>query len=103
MVNSPYPELNFSVPCPSLNVEAKCIRRLNGKIRHVLWNIDYCFEAAEHWDNLTPIEKILLEGYSTDKILELIELYNRYVGHSVHYRLREKTPDEEEEQGGCLS
>jgi hypothetical protein len=77
--------------------QAKPIRRLNGKIRQVLWDIDYCFGAAEHWDNLTPIQRISLEEYGTDKLLELIELYNLHVSHSICYRLREKTPDEEEE------
>lgn len=96
-VNSPYPELSFSVPYPGSPIiaEAKRIRRLNGKIRHVLWELDYCFDAAEHWDNLTPVDKITLEENGTIKLLELLELYNRYVGHSVHYRLREK----EEEEG----
>jgi hypothetical protein len=90
-------EINLSLPFPVTRAKAKRIRRLNGKIRQVLWDLDYCFDAAEHWDDLSPVQKILLEEYSTDKLLELIELYNHHVSHSIHYRLREKTPEEEEE------
>jgi hypothetical protein len=98
MDNISSPELKISALDPkSTKAKAHHIRRLNGKIRHVLWELDYCFDAAEHWDNLTPVDKILLEENGTIKLLELLELYNRYVGHSVHYRLREKEPEEEEE------
>jgi hypothetical protein len=97
MNSNPSPEYKISVP--SINTtkaKAYHIRRLDGKIRQVLWDLDYCFVAAKHWDKLTPVEKILLEEYGTDKLLELIELYNLHVSHSIHYRLREKTQEEEE-------
>ena len=54
---------------PASRAETKRIHRLNGKIRQVLWNLNYCFEAAKNWDNLTPVEKILLEEYCTIKLL----------------------------------
>jgi hypothetical protein len=93
-------DFNSSVPRPSsTSIKAKAyhIHRLNGKIRHVLWDLDYCFDTAKHWNKLSPVEKILLEEYGTDKLLELIELYNLHVSHSIHYRLREKSPEEEED------
>lgn len=98
--NSPS-KLSFSVPdSPTSKTSAKAqhIRRLNGKVRRVLWDIDYIFDIGEQWNSLTAVQKIMLEVYGTDKLLELIELYNRYVSHSIHYRLREKTPEEEEEE-----
>jgi hypothetical protein len=73
MINtSSIPELNFSVLSISPKAKAYHIRRLDGKIRQVLWDLDYCFVAAKHWDKLTPVEKILLEEYGTDKLLELL-------------------------------
>ena len=57
-----------------------------------------CFNIGERWDELTPIQKIVVEEYATIKLLELVELYNRHVLRSIHYGLREKTPEEEDEK-----
>jgi hypothetical protein len=54
------------------------------------------FATAEEWDNLTPVQRFQLEEYGTNKVLEFLELYNSHVFHSIHYRLREKEPEEEE-------
>jgi hypothetical protein len=89
-------EINLSEP-GSTNAKAKHIRKLNGKARSVLRDLDRCFDIGEHWDELSPVQKITFEEYTTGKLLELVDLYNRNVLRSIHYRLREKTPEEEEE------
>jgi hypothetical protein len=72
--------------------------KLNGKARKAFWDLARCFDIGEQWDELTPVQKMMLEEYGTIKLLELIELYNRQISHSIHYRLREKTPEEEKEK-----
>jgi hypothetical protein len=81
----------------STKAKARHIQKLKGKASLALWDLGRCFDVGEQWNDLTPVQKIVLEDYGTIKLLELIELYNRYVSHSIHYRLREKTPEEEEE------
>lgn len=94
MTNESSSNLSISVP-GFTKAKAGRIHRLN---RRVLWDLDHCFDIAKEWDSLTSVQKIQLEQYGTEKLLELLELYNRYVSHRIHYRLREKTPEEEEEE-----
>jgi hypothetical protein len=53
-----------------------------------------------NWDDLSNVQKIQLQEYYTTRLLYFLDLGNRYVSRSLHYRLREKTPEEEEEQEG---
>lgn len=94
--NSPF-EISLSLLHPT-RVKAKHIRSLNRKARIKLWDMYMCFNIGERWDELTPIQKIVFEEYATIKLLELVALYNRHVLRSIHYGLREKTPEEENEK-----
>jgi hypothetical protein len=86
----------------NLKAKARRIRwlRLIPAGRKQAWNILQdlyrIFGTAEEWDNLTPDQRIQLEEYGTEKLLEFIEFCNCHVFHSIHYRLREKEPEEEE-------
>ena len=51
-----------------------------------------------YWDHLNNVQKILLQEYYTSRLLYFLDLGNRYVSRSLHYRLREKTQEEEEEE-----
>jgi hypothetical protein len=55
---------------------------------------------AGGWNNLTPTERIMLETQWTDLMLVLLGLGNSRVMHSLHYRLREQTPEDDELDGG---
>jgi hypothetical protein len=91
-------DLNISVRCYGSSVtraKAKQIRKLNWRVRQALRDLIICFEIGEQRDKLTSAQKIMLEVYGTEKLLEFIELYNRHVSSSVHYRLREEAPEEE--------
>ena len=92
-------DLNIYVLCYGSSVtrvKGKQIQKLNWSVRQALWDLGSCFDIGEQKDRLTSAQKIMLEVYGTEKLLELIELYNRHVSQSIHYRLREKTPEEEE-------
>jgi hypothetical protein len=84
----------------SPKAKAKRIHRLripiafNEKAQQVLWDVGQCFDIAEHWDLLTPAQRIQLEWYYTDKLIELIDLGNEQVNRSLPYRLRERTSEE---------
>lgn len=81
----------------STKAKARHIQKLNGKAGLALWDLGRCFDVGEQLNDLTPVQRIVPEEYGTIKLLELIELYNRHVSHSIHYRLREKTTEEEDE------
>ena len=46
----------------------------------------------------TNFQKILLQEHYTSRLLYFLDFGNRYVSRSLHYRLREKTPEEEKEE-----
>jgi hypothetical protein len=98
-INSPDLKLNISLPgsIPT-SAKTKHIGKLNWKARNALCDLYRCLDLAEQWNSLTQVQKILFEEYATIKLLELIDLYNGHVFHSMHYRLREKTLEEEEEE-----
>jgi hypothetical protein len=81
--------------------KARRIRRLapsSIEAYHLLSDIYMCFGFAAQWNDLTPIQRITLEEYYTDKVLQLLELGNKHINRSLPYRLREATPEEEEIQ-----
>ena len=85
--------------------KAKGIRRISfarveKEVNLVLEDIRNCFEFAESWNDLTPSQRISLEEYYTHKVLHLLELGSKYVSRSLPYRLREATPEEEENMEG---
>jgi hypothetical protein len=73
--------------------------RLILAVRTQAWNIFQglyrVIRLAEKWDDLTPFQRIQLEEHGTEKLLEFLEFCNCHVFHGVHYRLREKEPEEE--------
>jgi len=56
-----------------------------------------CIRLGVYWDRLSEVQKIQLQEYYTTRLLYFLDFGNRYVSRSLHYRLREKTPEEEEE------
>lgn len=85
--------------------KAKGIRRISfagvdKEVNLVLEDLCKCFEFAERWNELTPVQRVMLEEYYTDKVLRLLELGSKYVNRSLPYRLREATPEEEENVEG---
>ena len=85
--------------------KAKGIRRISfarveKEAKLVLKDLCKCFEFAARWNDLTPAQRILLEEYYTDKVLQLLELGSKCVNRSIPYRLREATPEEEENVEG---
>jgi hypothetical protein len=67
----------------------------NRSLEHTLLEIHACYKTTEYWDKLAPTERIIVEGRWTDLMLELLAVGNRRVMHSLHYGLREKTPEED--------
>jgi hypothetical protein len=85
---------------------AKEIRRLSRGDRNFsrrLLRIIFCYEKAKHWEDLSPIERIMLELEGTDSIDGLLSIGNTNIMHSIRYRLREQTPEEDEEESTCCS
>jgi hypothetical protein len=68
--------------------EKEAFYMLSTLLRHVRVGIMY-------WDELSPADKIKLETDYREQLLEFIDFGNRYVNSSLHYRLREKEPEEE--------
>jgi hypothetical protein len=80
--------------------KAKRIRRVDREVNYLLEDLCKCFEFANQWNDLTPVQRITLEGYYTDKVLQLLELGSKHVNRSLPYRLREATAEEEEKVQG---
>jgi hypothetical protein len=82
---------------------AKKIYRLSPSDRNlgqILSQIISCYKRAKHWDDLSPVERITLELKWTDLMLELLSFGNSQVMRSLRYRLREQSPEEDEETNG---
>jgi hypothetical protein len=91
---------------PISKARAKKIHRLtqgNTDLGTILLDIYSCYERAKHWNKLSRMERIMLEQKWTDLMLELLKTGNGRVMHSLQYRLREQTPEEDEEQSTCCS
>jgi hypothetical protein len=50
---------------------------------------------ARYWELLSGSEKICLESKWTDSVLKLLTIGNSEVMHSIRYRLREQTIEED--------
>jgi hypothetical protein len=90
--------LNKSVP-RTPKAKAKRIRQLNrsnGKFEQTLLGAYSCYELAGYWEDLSPTERITLESTWTDFMLRLLSIGNNRVMHSIRYRLREQTSEEDE-------
>jgi hypothetical protein len=87
---------------PSSKARAKKIHRLIRSIRELgttLLDIHSCIEQAKHWNKLSPTECIMLEQKWTYLMLELLRIGNIRVMHSLRYKLREQTTEEDELEG----
>ena len=68
------------------------------QVLSVMQDICSCYDlAVRHWNELSSTQRIMLESRWTDCMLRLLGIGNKSVMHSIHYRLREQTPEEEEE------
>jgi hypothetical protein len=87
---------------PTPKAKAKKIRHLGSRLdlEHTLMEIRACYMMTKHWNKLAQAERIMLELRWTDLMLRLLGIGNNDVMHSIHYRLREHTPEEDEEQDG---
>jgi hypothetical protein len=100
-ISNPVNKFVSSDPIPK--AIAKKIRRLNrgnGNLNWILQRIISCHEKAKHWDDLSPPERIMLELEWADSLLALLSIGNFLVTRSIRYRLREQTPEEDEEENG---
>jgi hypothetical protein len=100
-ISNPVNKFVSSDPIPKAT--AKKIRRLhrgNGKLNWILQRIISCHEKAKHWEDLSPTERIMLEIEWTDSMDGLLSVGNRKIMHSIRYKLREQTPEEDEEENG---
>jgi hypothetical protein len=96
----PHPVNKFVSSDPNPKAIAKKIRRLNrgnGKLNWILQRIISCHEKAKHWEDLSPTQRIMLELEWTDSTDGLLSIGNMNVMHSIRYRLREQTPEEDYE------
>jgi hypothetical protein len=87
---------------PSSKARAKKIHCLGQVIRELATthlDIYSCIEQAKHWNNISPTERIMLEQKWTDLMLELLRIGNIRVMHSLRYKLREQTTEEDELEG----
>jgi hypothetical protein len=87
---------------PSSKARAKKIRCLDQGIRElgtILLDIHSCIEQTKHWNKLSPTERFMLEQKWTDLMLELLRVGNIRVMHSLRYKLREQTTEEDELEG----
>lgn len=99
----------MNIPCPvnkfvpSPKATAKKIQQLSRGDRDlgmILWGICSCVEQTKHWDKLTPTEHMMLESRWTDLLLMLLSIGNTSVMHSLRYKLREQTSEEDELEDG---
>jgi hypothetical protein len=81
---------------------AKRIRRLNSAEKEAFYLLSDLLNCIRfgimYWDDLSNVQKILLQEHYTNRLLYFLDFGNRYVSRSLHYRLREKTPEEEKEE-----
>lgn len=105
-MNIPCPVNKFVPAVPSPKATAKKIQLLsrgNRDLGRTFSDIYSCAERAKYWSKLSPAERIILEQKWTDLMLELLKTGNVRVMHSLRYRLREQTPEEDEEESTCCS
>jgi hypothetical protein len=76
---------------------AGTIWRFNQALDPVFADLYACYVAAQSWNDLSPAERIITESKWTNTILKLLSIGNRRVMRSLGYRLREQTPEEDEE------
>jgi hypothetical protein len=69
----------------------------NARFNRIISQIIFCYEKAKHWKDLSPTERIMLELGWTDTADELLTFGNIEIMHSIRYRLREQTPEEDRE------
>jgi hypothetical protein len=69
----------------------------NARFNRIISRIIFCYEKAKHWQVLSPTERIMLELGWTDTADELLTFGNTEIMHSIRYRLREQTPEEDRE------
>jgi hypothetical protein len=84
----------------SSKAKAKRIHQLDrsdGNLHRALLDVYTCYNIARHWKDLTPTERIMVESGWTDSVLRLLSIGNNTVMRSLRYRLREQTPEEDEE------
>jgi hypothetical protein len=84
----------------SFGTAAKKIIKLNHEnwdFESTLLKLYSCYKKAQHWDDLSPAERILLEIRWTDSADELLTVGNIDVMHSLRYRLREQIPEEDDD------
>jgi hypothetical protein len=77
----------------SKRAKAKRIQQLRS-LDLTLEKIASCYIKAKRWNRLSPTERIMLELEWTDSAIEILSIGNINVMHSLHYGLRELTPDE---------
>jgi hypothetical protein len=89
---------------PVPKAKAKKISQLghNSSLGRTLLDIYSCYRRAKHWDKLPHAKRILLELRWTELMLELLGIGNSTVMHSLRYKLREETPEEDEEVPGFV-
>lgn len=88
---------------PVLKARAQRIRQLGRGITHlgmILLDIYSCIETAKNWNKLSLTERIMLEQKWTDLMLKLLGIGNSMLMHSLRYKLREQTPEEDEKRNG---
>ena len=88
---------------PAPKARGKRIRRISrnlGNLRTIVLAICSCIERAKSWNKLTPTERITLELKWTDLMLELLRIGNTKLMHSLRYRLREQSIEEDELEWG---
>jgi hypothetical protein len=85
-------EIQDKVDCPRSSQIYFRFSKVNREVNYVLGDLYRCFEFAEWWNDLTPVQRVMLKEYYTDKVLRLLELGSKHVSRSLPYRLREATP-----------
>jgi hypothetical protein len=92
--------LNKRVFSSTPRARTKKIHRLSQSDRdlgQILSQTMSCYKGVKRWDDLSPVERITLELKWTDLMLTLLSFGNSQVMRSLRYRLREQTPEEDEE------
>ena len=90
---------------PVPKAKAKKIIQLGRNSRNLdrtLLDINSCYRRAKHWNKLPHVKRILVELRWTELMLELLGIGNSAVMHSIRYKLREQTPEEDEEGPGFV-
>jgi hypothetical protein len=59
----------------------------------ILFELYSYYEKAKSREDLTPVERILLECDWTDSLLKLLVIGNSEVTSSIKYQLREQTTE----------